>query len=197
MRRRPRRTDARQHKRTIAAVSQLRRTYFANGAELAGRYRIEFPRVIQHIWQARRAGRRTSLRRIRYMDDLIHAIACVDESPQAWSDLTHRYERTLVRRCRNGLDEIEGTICARRLLAELRRRIGGSARDRLSLRCYTGNRPLGSWLAERLTAVRFGPEWCGFGEFAAASARGRAIPMSRAVGESPYSPPPTLRFPRS
>src|SRR5688500_17092199 len=103
MRGRTRTRSVHQHKRGTA-VSQLRRAYFASGAEHAGRYGVEFARVVAHVWHARRAGRRTPLRRIRYIDDLVQAIACIDDSPQAWTDLAQRYERTLVRRCRHGLD---------------------------------------------------------------------------------------------
>ena len=136
-------------------MARLRRAYFAQAGENAARYRVTFDRIIVHLWQARSTNRRTMLRSVSCLDDLIHAIACVDEVGLAWADLAERYERALIRRCRGHQDEIESTILVRRLFADLRRRNREAcSMFAPSLRGYMGDKPLRIWLADRLNAAR-------------------------------------------
>lgn len=139
-----------------SSVSRLRTAFFAHAGELAHRYHITFERLIAHLWRARHAHRRLTLRSVTHVDDLVHAIACIDEVGMAWSDLGERYERALIRRCRGGQDEIEATILVRRLFSQLRCRTQNDSIAPLlpSLRGYAGTRPLRNWLADRLSATR-------------------------------------------
>jgi hypothetical protein len=116
--------------------------------------------VLEHLWETRRWNRRLLLRSVTNIDDLVHAIACIDEVGLAWSDLAERYERTLIRRCRGGQDEIEATVFVRRLFADVRRRNREPFVINLpSLRGYAGTRPLRTWLADRLIAARTRQTW--------------------------------------
>jgi hypothetical protein len=143
-----------------SAVARLRLAFFAQAGEFANRYHVRFERVLEHVWDARRWNRRLLLRAVTNMDDLVHAIACIDEVGLAWSDLAERYERTLIRRCRGGQDEIEATVFVRRLFADVRRRNREPFVINLpSLRGYAGTRPLRTWLADRLNAARMRQEW--------------------------------------
>lgn len=144
------RTSARRR----TAICTLRRNFFAQAGESANRYHIGFERVLEHLWQARSFNRRLLLRSVTCVDDLVHAAACIDEIGLAWSDLSERYERALIRRCRGSQDEIQATIFVRRLFADLRRRTHSAATAYTpSLRCYGGMRPLRTWLADRLGAA--------------------------------------------
>jgi hypothetical protein len=115
---------------------------------LAQRYDMTFDRLVEHLWHARRSHGRPLLGCVSCVDDLIHAVACLDDNGLAWSDLPVRHERTLVRRCREGRDETETTVFVRRFVAELRRSCLGG-RDS-SLLAYAGTRPLRNWLADQL-----------------------------------------------
>jgi hypothetical protein len=138
----------------------LRLAFFAQAGELAGRYHVRFERVIEHLWQARRCNRRLLLRGVTNVDDLVHAIACIDDVGLAWSDLAERYEPTLIRRCRTGQEDIEATVFVRRLLADLRRRSREPFVANLPSLCgYAGTRPLRSWLSDRLNAMRLRQSW--------------------------------------
>lgn len=145
-----------EHFSTRSAVGKLRAAFFAQAGESAFRYHIDFERVLAHLWKARSAHRRLFLQSVKYIDDVVHAIACIDDVGLAWADLGERYERALLRRCRGGQDEIEATIFVRRLFAQLRRRSRDDSFPALvpSLRSYGGNRPLRNWLADRLSAAR-------------------------------------------
>jgi hypothetical protein len=135
-------------------MASLRRDYFASAADPAARYRVRFERIVQHLWQARQLNRRLALRTVEHMDDLVHAVACVDNRAQAWADLAERYEPALVRACRGKLGEIEAILFVRRLLADLRQRHACPPEDKQpSLRSYVAMRPLRSWLADRLSVA--------------------------------------------
>jgi len=143
-----------------SAVARLRLAFFAQAGEVANRYHVRFERVLEHLWQSRRTNRRLLLRSVGCVDDLVHAIACVDEVGLAWADLSERYERALIRRCRCSQDEIEATIFVRQLFADLRKRNREDCvAHHPSLRCYAGTRPLRSWLADRLSAARTRKVW--------------------------------------
>lgn len=143
------------------ALSRLRTSFFAQAGEVAHRYHITFDRLITHLWHARRTHRQLLLRSVTHVEDLVHAIACVDGVAMAWSDLGERYERALIRRCRGYHDEIEATIFVRRLFAKLRPRGHDDLLPPLlpSLRSYAGTRPLRNWLADRLNAARIRQAW--------------------------------------
>ncbi len=137
------------------SLAKLRCAYFAHAAESAARYGVTFERLLLHLWQARQVNRRLLMRSVVYIDDLVHAVACVDQVGLAWADLVERYERALIRRCRGTQDEIEATLFVRRLFADLKRRNEQPCSPALpSFRNYIGNRPLRNWLADRLNAAR-------------------------------------------
>ncbi len=137
---------------TASAVLALRWAYFAHARESVGRYGIAFDRVLLHLWHARRLRRRVPLRAIANIDDLVHAVACVDEMGSAWADLVDRYEAGLIRSSRAVLRGPDAIVFVRRLIAELRRRNTDSPGQALpSLRSYLGTRPLRRWLTDRAT----------------------------------------------
>jgi hypothetical protein len=145
--------------------ARLRSAYFAQAADSAARYGVNFDEVVQHLWHARRHHPRLLLRSVRYVDDLVHAIACHNDAGLAWADLFERYERGLIRRCRAASSEVDAVLIVRRLLADLRRSgesslaaISQRLNDRsiavpASLHTYTGAKPLRLWLHERLEPI--------------------------------------------
>lgn len=138
-----------------SAIANLRCAYFSQAGDSAARYHISFDRILTHLWDARQVNRRLLLRSVACIDDLVHAVACVDDNGLAWADLAERYERALIRRCRNHQDEIGSMMLVRRMYADLRRR----SRETCSLhtptlRSYAGTKPLRNWLADRLSAAR-------------------------------------------
>jgi hypothetical protein len=131
------------------SVARLRGEFFAKAGEPASRYGISFERLMHHMWEARTDNRRLLLRHVTHIEDLVHAVACIDGRSLAWNDLAERYERTLIRRCRGDQDEIAATILIRRFFADLRHDNAqpGSIPAARSLRGYFGNRPLRNWLS--------------------------------------------------
>ena len=139
----------------VGAVEILRRAYFADGGQSASRYGIGFDRVLEHLWETRDGQRHRPLRRVRHVDDLIHAVACIDELGNAWTDLTECYERPLVRKCSFQLGQTSSIIAVRRLFTELQRHsASGRGASLPSLRAYRGSQPLRGWLADRLVAMQ-------------------------------------------
>jgi hypothetical protein len=137
----------------LRRIESLRCAYFG-ASESAARYGVSFDRVVRHLWVARGAERHVFLRAVTCVDDLVHAAACVDNINFAWADLAERYERALVRKCQRKYDEVQATILVRRLFASLRQRTAGPMVAQYPcLRCYSGTRPLRSWLTDRLNAV--------------------------------------------
>lgn len=137
------------------SLAALRRAYFAQAAEAAARYHVSFDRIVQHLWELRRRQPHYRLRLTNAVDDLVHAIACVDEVGLAWADLASRFERPLIRRCRQAHDEISATILVRRMFVDLRK--SNSSHGSLllpSMRGYLGDRPLQQWLADRLSVIQ-------------------------------------------
>jgi hypothetical protein len=124
------------------ALHALRRDYFARAGTVARRYGIAFDQVIGHLWRARGYHDRVSIRAIRCLDDLVHAVACTDAIAVAWSDLADLYERPLIRHCQFQLDETVSLVAVRRLFAQLRQS------DRLQ--GYDGRIPLRTWLIDAL-----------------------------------------------
>ncbi len=131
-------------------VCRLREAYFAEARCSASRYGLSFERLLVHLWEARRLRRRVLIGSIVYVDDLVHAVACVDDVALAWTDLAERYEAAMIHACRRSLDEPDAVIFVRRLLGDLRRRNRGCGdRGLPSLRGYMAARPLKRWLTDR------------------------------------------------
>lgn len=132
-------------------TSQLRRAYFAHAGELAIRYGITFDRVAQHVRRGWNHEPALSIKGVRYAEDLVHAVACVDDVGLAWSDLVDHHERMLTRACRDRLDETNAILVVRRLFVQLRRQSIGASEDRSGSLCeYLGTCSLRGWLCRCL-----------------------------------------------
>ena len=129
-----------------ADESELCRTYFAHAGDYAVRYGVGFDQVLAHVYAARTGRRRRALPRVRYIDDLVHAVACVDDVDLAWWDLTEQHERALMRVCRQWLEPTDAIVFVRRLFTALRR----DDVDVRSLRAFDGTRTLRQWLGDRI-----------------------------------------------
>ncbi len=127
-------------------VTDLRRAYFAQAGEIARRYGVGFDHVLEHVHAARPRYAHGALPDVRYMDDLVHAVACVGDRDLAWWDLAEQHELALVRMTRQWLEPTDAIVFVRRLLAALRREDG----DLLSLRSFDGVREMRRWLADRI-----------------------------------------------
>lgn len=141
---------------TLRGLDSIRREYFATSWEVATRYGVDFERVIVHLWGVRRNNHRFTIRQVVCLDDLVQAVACIDQVGLAWTDLAEGNERALVRACRWMPDEISAMLCVRRLLADIRKRNQNELADdrRPSMRDYTGAKPLRNWLIDRLNGSR-------------------------------------------
>lgn len=102
-------------------------------------------------------------RLIAHLDDLVHVVACVRGSANAWHDLRESYEPALIHATSDRLDGVGAMIGVRRWFAALRMTTAGGAtnvtvhvpglRNEVvvpTLRDYRGYRPLRHWLAERM-----------------------------------------------
>lgn len=137
------------------SLAKLRKAYFSGSREAAIRYRIPFDRLLKHLWIARKTNPRFTLRHVKSLDDLIHAVACIDGFGLAWVDLAERYERPLVRQCLGSHDEIAAVMMVRRLFIEMRADDHGTILAMTqTMGGYTGARPLSAWLADRLNVIR-------------------------------------------
>lgn len=145
----------RQRRRTQSGwsdiTSQLRRAYFAHAGELAMRYGITFDRIAQHVRRGWNREPALSIKGVRYAEDLVHAVACVDGVGLAWSDLIDHHERMLTRACRDRLEETDAILVVRRLFVQLRRESLGASQDRSRSLCqYLGTCSLRGWLCRCL-----------------------------------------------
>ncbi len=132
-------------------TAELRVAYFAQAGEIALRYAVVFERVVRHIRQAEACHARLRSLPIRYVDDVIHAVACVDGTDLAWRDLIEHHERPLVRSCRQRFDPTESLVLVRRLFATLRRDGGaGKGFQTPTLRSFDGSCSLRRWLRDRI-----------------------------------------------
>ena len=129
-----------------ADESELCRTYFAHAGDNALRYGVGFDEVLAHLYATRASRRRRPLPRVRYIDDLVHAVACVADVDLAWWDLTEQHERALMRVCRQWLEPTDAIVFVRRLMTTLRRDDG----DSRSLRAFNGTRTMRQWLGDRI-----------------------------------------------
>ena len=127
------------------------------------RYGVTFDRVAQHVHCGWNREPALIVKGIRYAQDLIHAVACVDNVGLAWSDVVDHHERMLIRACRDRLDETDAILVVRRLFVELRRTSTGEPEAwSTSLRSFLGTGSLRGWLCRRLAdamndAVAVGP----------------------------------------
>ncbi len=132
------------------ATSQLRRAYFAQASQAVARYNIMFDRVVEHVkpmWEA--TPRNT--KDIRYADDLVQAIACVEGMSVAWADLVEQHERILIRASRDRFEEADSILLVRKMFVNLKRcSESGACETQLSLRNYYGTSSLRSWLCRCL-----------------------------------------------
>ncbi len=141
------RRSRRQRSAWSDATSKLRRAYFAHAGELAMRYGVTFDRVAQHVHCGWSREPELIVKGIRYNQDLVHAVACVDNVGLAWSDVADHHERMLIRACRDRLDETDAILVVRRLFVELRRTSTGEPEARgMSLREYLGTCSMRGWL---------------------------------------------------
>jgi hypothetical protein len=131
-------------------ASELRRAYFAQSGEIAMRYGVRFERVLDHLDELRGVHPQHSIPVVRYLDDLIHAVACVDDVDLAWRDLADRHERALIRACRHWLDATDAIVFVRRLLAGLRR---DRELEVQKLRSFDGSCSLRRWLGDRIVGA--------------------------------------------
>lgn len=133
--------------------ARLRTQFFAVEGDHLRRYGVQFDDVMVHLWRQRRHVRRFRLRDLRYMEDLVLAVACTNHVTRAWHDLVDQFERPLIRHCRNWLEEPQAIIFVRRQLRELQ---AGHKKNRSAdngLALYLGTRSLRHWLADRLTST--------------------------------------------
>ena len=136
------------------------------------RYGVTFDRVAQHVHRGWNREPALIAKGIRYAQDLVHAVACVDNVGLAWSDVADHHERMLIRACRDRLDETDAILVVRRLFVELRRTSTGEPHARgMSLRGYLGTCSLRGWLCRCL-----------------------ADAMTDAVAASPNPPVEPMRF---
>ncbi len=167
-----RRRSRRQRSAWSEATSKLRRAYFAHAGELAMRYGVTFDRVAQHVHRGWNREQALIVKGIRYAQDLVHAVAYVDNVGLAWSDVADHHERMLIRACRDRLDETDAILVVRRLFVELRHTSTGEPHARgMSLRGYLGTCSLRGWLCRCL-----------------------ADAMTDAVAASPNPPVEPMRF---
>ena len=132
------------------ALTQLRRAYFSRCSTYASRYHVSFEHILRHLWQARKSHSRIKLRRIGYLEDLVHAIGCINNISTAWSDLSEQNERMLVRQCLSHLKDSESIVFVRRYLTELRHNNPMGHKSCPDLQGFIGDRPLHLWLYEQM-----------------------------------------------
>jgi hypothetical protein len=124
--------------------------YFAQAGEIAMRYGVRFERVLDHLDILRLQHPQQSIPVVRYFDDLIHAVACLDGVDLAWRDLGEQHERALVRACRHWLEATDAIVFVRRLLAGLR---GNGQSVAQTLRSFDGSCSLRRWLGDRIVGA--------------------------------------------
>ena len=179
-------------------MMQLRRAYFALGAENAVRYGVNYDRILHHLWGARHGNGsgHVPIRAIAHLDDLIQAAACIDHVSIAWTDLFDVGEPALVRVCQRRLESADAVVFVRRMLSELK--VNSDRRPErglLTLQSYVGVQPLRNWLAERAAgrmgqmAVRAVQDRRPFGRRLAL--RAESAHIGRVIGRGAL----TLRFP--
>lgn len=129
-----------------ATDAELRQAYFSQAGAVAARYGVRFDRVMEHLRTARARYPHLAIPVLAHVDDLVHAVACVDGCDLAWRDLGDAHERGLIRACREWMDGTDAIVLVRRLFAELRHQVPGIQ----PLRTYDGTCPLRKWLGDRV-----------------------------------------------
>jgi hypothetical protein len=129
-----------------ATDAELRQAYFSQAGLIAARYGVRFERVLEHLRAARARHPHLAIPVLAHMDDLVHAVACVDGCDLAWRDLGDAHERGLIRACREWMDGTDAIVLVRRLFAELRHQVPGIQ----PLQTYDGTCPLRKWLGDRV-----------------------------------------------
>ncbi len=148
---RPRDRADRLRARRDAMVSRLRREYFAEVGATALRYEVSLERAIEHVLDQPGAPGT-----MRYLDELLLIIACLDDHPRAWQDL-ESYEQALLGAPRLGDSEIDATLRVRRYFAALRQAVRLGDRQSMLVRglaMYRGERPLRAWLLDGIASYR-------------------------------------------
>jgi hypothetical protein len=134
----------------ITPAELLRRAYFARAGALGLRYHVDAERLIEHVQDAPTITPSLLGYVINQLDDVVHAIGCIDDIAVAWSDLAERHEPYLLRACRTRLDAPEAIVHVRRLLARVRAStIDPDRGESPSLRTYRGTQPLRAWLIDK------------------------------------------------
>lgn len=144
-------TSSSEQRQGGARIEPLRYAYFAQAGEIAIRYGVVFDRVVEHVRILDERRRQRSAYSIRYVEDLVHAVACTDGVDLAWNDLSEQHERVLLRVCAERYEGSVAIVLVRRFLATLRRESAQpGTRGRWTLRRYDGTQSLRRWLRERL-----------------------------------------------
>ncbi len=103
-----------------SSIRRMRQTYYALAGESGSRYGVSFDRLLWHLWQLRRTRGPIRLRSVKYLEDLVLVIACLDHHGGAWADLIDQYESMLVRRCTERVGEVQAILLVRRMLRRLK-----------------------------------------------------------------------------
>jgi hypothetical protein len=114
------------------------------------RYGVRFERLLGHLEDLCAEQPHRATAGIGHIDDLVHAVACIDGDDLAWRDLVEQHERALVRACRQWLDATDAIVFVRRLVAQLRRNEQTGVR---SLRSFDGTNSLRRWLGDRIVGA--------------------------------------------
>ena len=164
-------------------TAELRVAYFAQAGEIALRYAVVFERVVRHLREAEACHANQRSLPIRYVDDVIHAVACVDGTDLAWRDLIEHHERPLIRTCRQRFDPTDSIVLVRRLFAMLRRDgSAGKGFQTPTLRSFDGSCSLRRWLRDRIGECLEAPG--GFGAESEQVTGNRLPRVRRARGSS-------------
>lgn len=144
----------------------VRRTYFAECAELANRFGVSLADVFDHcevafdldLLDTPLLQRAAAERIATHLDDLILAIACIADDSQAWFEFDSDLQLSLARMCELRVGEIEASLQAARYLRSVRdrtRRLDPEFDDdgTPALQEYTGLQPLRSFLGGPLFAM--------------------------------------------
>lgn len=131
----------------------LRRAYFAALVHHPGTARLGVgaERVEWHV-RAAWAGRKRAKLDVSklHLVDVAVAAACVEGSHEAWARLIGEHEPHMIRVAEPHEGPTSAVVTVRRMFIEMRHDSGENAVRGLSLGRYAGDRPLESWLMERL-----------------------------------------------
>lgn len=135
----------------VNALTRLRRSFFALSAGGATRYSVTFENVIEHLWKTRRFHGRIPIKGVIFIEDLVHAVGCLNGSGAAWVDLIEHHERVLIRQCLSRIDESDAIVYVRRFFRELQQTQATVSADPLTLQGFIGDRPVRVWLGEQIS----------------------------------------------